>query len=742
MSEIALSDRDLSAAPDADGFRLFTPGPEDLERYEKNVAAFRKWAPWMMPKLDAIKGTATQLMVNDDGDFDIAFQGEKFFRGGSRKWAAERVDNFENKPDVQRLAAAPMDSGNLDDVANDTIYRFIKRCVDDEGMKFATGAVDMDCYHMVMLGVGLGDHLPLVIERTDCRNLILFEPNLEFYHHSLFTFDWAGLFDEFDIPGKRIWIFHEPIPIDIALRTRDSVRLMGAHFAEGTFLFQAYPSALLKQARTEILSDANLIVAGMGFLEDEFDMVRNSFNNLKGYTGQYYDRREETVYMPAFVVASGPSLDMDIEFLRENQHRALIVSCGTTLRILLRNGIIPDVQVEMENVPAVADIMDTLAKDHDLSGITLVAANTVDPRVQTHFNRTVFFIRPSLTSSRLFDLGEDATIEFPSPTVANLGFSLACELGFESIYLFGVDLGARNPHKHHASDAIYDTGQIEAGVSADDIEIPAPANFGGTMFSEYIYLWSKDMIENKATRYQGRRRFYNCSDGTRIDGILPKLSSMVSVPDQPDKKQIIDEIFESFPHYTAKQFDASWNGPRLRNEMRKFRNTLLVCCGGDPIDDIEDLDDNAPAVTNTADMAEPEFTDTSNLEITEFRGKHVAPVPSEYRAAAKTKPAADRAVAPSDLDFLVDITRNIIPGGDEATTEIHFFRGSVFMMMTAINYFAVRVPKGETRKKLADIAREEMADQIVKVADFILWFYDYMEGKVAKPPPVGAYKDM
>ena len=31
------------------------------------------------------------------------------------------------------------------------------------------------------------------LERTDCRNLVLHEPNIEFYYHSLFTFDWVSL---------------------------------------------------------------------------------------------------------------------------------------------------------------------------------------------------------------------------------------------------------------------------------------------------------------------------------------------------------------------------------------------------------------------------------------------------------------------------------------------------------------------------------------------------------------------
>ena len=111
----------------ADEFRVFTPGPKDLERFESNREAFKKYAPSIFQKLDAIKSTATQLVVNNEGDFDIDFRGEKFFQGGSRKWAADRVENFENKPNVQRISASPIHSANLDDVANDTMYRLKKR---------------------------------------------------------------------------------------------------------------------------------------------------------------------------------------------------------------------------------------------------------------------------------------------------------------------------------------------------------------------------------------------------------------------------------------------------------------------------------------------------------------------------------------------------------------------------------------------------------------------------------------
>ena len=46
------------------------------------------------------------------------------------------------------------------------------------------------------------------------------------------------------------------------------------------------------------------------------------------------------------------------------------------------------------------------------------------------------------------------------------------------------------------------------------------------------------------------------------------------------------------------------------------------------------------------------------------------------------------------------------------------------------------------RKALGEIGRQETTRHIKKVATFIIWFYDYIEGKTNTPPPVGAYKDI
>lgn len=674
-------------------------------RFRRNLKAWTKRFPDAGAELEAIKTTHSCLVADDGGDFDIAFRGDMMFGGGSKKWAKKRVKDFSLRSGAQRLIASPMDTANLDDVANVTIYNILNTAVREHGIKFATVPVNERGYHLVVLGVGLGDHIPILTKATNCQNLILLEPNLEFLYLSMFTFDWVGLFKEFDGVDKKIWFIGAKSSTRMALYIRDYLRLNGPHFIDGTFLFEAYPNSIMHAAVTGIMDNANVLLHGLGFLEDEFDMVRNAYHNFKNFEGRYYKHDKSPTFMPAFVIGSGPSLDNDLEMIRKNQDRAIIVSCGSAIRILLLNGIVPDFQMEMENVPAVTEITEKLSETNDLSQITLVASNTVDPGVSPFYGRTIFYIRPSLASSLIFDMGDDAGIDCATPTVSNLGFSFAQEIGCQTVYTFGVDMGARNPKQHHANDAAYNVGQLEFTT---EINTPAPGNFGGTVMSETIYLWGVDMLVIAAQRFAGVHTYYNCSDGVRIEGMIPKLSSTVALPERPEKQNIVEAIIEKFPFYTADDFRKAWTDRNPRRRIKEYRNRLLACCDYPEIDDFTDEDGNDGLATEdeTTETAEP-----------------VAP----GRRSKKRREAYE-------LDYLVRINLCLVPRGEPVTAEVHYYRGSMFLSMIGLNFFVARTPPGEKRETVIELGKQALCDQIIRICDAVLEFYDTLETPTEETP--------
>jgi len=697
------STADQQAADSRGEFRPLGKKEINHGRFRRNLRAWASRFKLLAKELEAIKTTHSYLVTNDDGDFDIAFRDDKMFGGGSKKWAKERIKDFHLREGTQRLLASHIDSSNLDDVANETIYKILDIAIHEHGIKFTQIPVNEECYHMVVMGVGLGDHIPLISKATNCQNLILVEPNLEFLYLSLFTFDWVKLFDEFDGINKKLWFISAKTSVEITLTLRDRLRLNGPHFIDGSFILEAYPNSAMHAAVDDLMTNTDVLLHGLGFLEDECDMLRNSYHNLKNHEGHYYKLDQSATYIPAFVIGSGPSLDNDLEMIRENQDRAIIISCGSAIRILLLNGITPDFQMEMENVPAVTEITEILSKTKDLSQITLVASNTVDPGVRPFYGQTIFYIRPGLASSRIFSMGEDAAVECANPTVSNLGFSFAQEIGCNNIYTFGVDMGTRDPKQHHANDAAYNVGQLEFTAK---INTPMPGNFGGTVMSERVYLWGVDMLNIAARRFIGTQNYYNCSDGVRLEGITPKLSSTVVLPEQPEKQKIVDEIIDRFPLYTTDDFRQAWVGRNSRRRIKEYRNQLLACCDHPGLDDFTEED-------GTGVLADDNVADDN--------------VATDDANSVAQRKLDKKANEPFELDFLVRINSSLVPYGKQASAEVFYYRGSMFLSMTGLNYFVVRTPPGDTREKVIAIGKKALCDQIIRICDTVLVFYDTLE---------------
>jgi hypothetical protein len=280
--------------------------------------------------------------------------------------------------------------------------------------------------------------------------------------------------------------------------------------------------------------------------------------------------------------------------------------------------------------------------------------------VKTLFENAVFYFRAGLASHPMFNLGSDTSIPWGMPTVANLGVSFAQQIGFRTIYLFGVDLGSRDPRKHHAKDAPYNAGEIEFTTTIDR---PVAGNFGGIVYSEYIYLWSRDIIQALIRDHVPRFVHYNCSDGVRIEGATPKLSRTITLPVPAQNKQtVVEKILTGMPEYARESFDAAWTNKNLIRSLYSLRDTLLGHCRS-----------------------------------TSGRG--------------------------FSLRYIDKAVRELIPLNDRLTPEIHYYRGTMLMTMIALHYYSARVPDPVKRRAVLKIMKEEYARLIDRVAERVVAFY-------------------
>ena len=251
---------------------------------------------------------------------------------------------------------------------------------------------------------------------------------------------------------------------------------------------------------------------GWGSFEDEMVGLKNAFINAKNAPflrlNSHIDSRLKT---PICVVGSGPSLEKNIDFIRANQNKMLIFSCGTALKVLKAHKIRIDFQVEIERVPYLAEVL----QNSNLGDTATLCASLVNPKVLQISHHTLLFMRGGSAASYIFDeiAPKIAPLEFCAPFVGNAGFSLACALSDEVI-MCGMDCGFVRGFAKHASGSIY--GDERAEIPADCFKVEGNcAEF--EVFSNAIFSLSKESFALAIAHY-APKSVHNLSFGAKIKG--------------------------------------------------------------------------------------------------------------------------------------------------------------------------------------------------------------------------------
>ncbi len=475
------------------------------------------------------------LVTKDGAPVDIAFDGGRQIYGGdARAFSRAQVAAYLEKP--LRLFMNRLDNtGLVSPICIDLTSALSAALVDVE---LSTYPSESPCF-LVVFGLGLGHHIEELARRCEARWLILVEPLAGFLEHSLGVVDWPKLVALFQERGGGIHLITEIDPGAIAASV---VRAMGAHgiaFADGSWIFTHYPLWAFSEARKRLHEAIEFAFINRGFFEDELRMMENAVANFAGRSFHLLEGkpRLERSEMAA-IVGAGPSLDEAIETLHRIRDRVLLFSCGTSLRPLLRNGLVPDFHCELENVPEVFDVIGETAQYGDLRRVTLVASATVDPRVPRFFGDTILFFRDAVSSTEILGPGY-RILPGCAPTCVNLGLSAALYMGVTDLALFGTDCGIRLGGKVHADGTIYrDLGMWQDKDRAREHPIELEGNFGGTVRTDWVYDACRLMLTGSIRAH--RVNVVNCSDGALIPGARPCVPESFSVARPPvDRREFL-----------------------------------------------------------------------------------------------------------------------------------------------------------------------------------------------------------
>ncbi|MBE0582739.1 MAG: motility associated factor glycosyltransferase family protein [Desulfofustis sp.] len=235
------------------------------------------------------------------------------------------------------------------------------------------------------------------------------------------------------------------------------------------------------------------------------------------------------------IVASGPSLAQDYEWLRHNQDRLLVFAVHSAVRPLRAHGIKPDLQFAID-MHLNEDVMRALQLHRD---VPLVAYFKASSPLLAAVDLPLLIVERDVANPVHF---EEMLIN-THPSTASMALSFACFCRPAELYLLGLDLGFHDSETQAISGGIHDTRRKQT----DNLHL-VPANFfdhTGILTTPFFNA-VKISVERELKEQRQGQHCCNLSDGARIEGTRSARSAEVVLADYPGKAHDLQAINGAF----------------------------------------------------------------------------------------------------------------------------------------------------------------------------------------------------
>ncbi len=374
-------------------------------------------------------------------------------------------------------------------------------------------------YKFIFFGVGVGVQLSVIHQKIDTDSYLIIEDNLELFRLSMFVTDYKVLghkarlfFSVMDDPGEFKQIY-DLFAADLMIRNSHlKFYLLSDSYAPKIKQIQnfAVTQAHLAYPYNHLLHK-NLLVSHAIYEDYDFLNISRPFE-----ASPFSDK-------PILYLAAGPSLDVRMEWVRENQKKFIIVCVFMIADKLEQEGVLPDIVVHVDEAKeAITNTLRSMEASGFLKESIFILAASVPLGLFTAIGKkeNIFLIEDRTRYKK-----DHGFIEFFS--VGEVGYALSLIFGVKEIYLLGLDLAVdQKTGKTHASGhrtsveidiSRGDTGPESSGTLRETL-ITVKGNRQATVFTTPLFDASIHRINYFTRLYKsGDQKIYNLSDGAYYD---------------------------------------------------------------------------------------------------------------------------------------------------------------------------------------------------------------------------------
>jgi hypothetical protein len=509
-----------------------------LETYQKNLNYFEKNHPAVHKELMALElviaeGLYTErysLEYKDEGYFDILeLESQEFLYKANSLEAAKRMvamlDHKRTGSVFKGLTYGSTTEANAETIDksqlcfHNALWATIK--IINYVTAHASSQTQMRRVHkIIFLGVGLGLHLLGVVEKLKPQVIFIKEKNLETFRLSLFVTDYEKLsedafiyfsltddeaierdnFIEFLNKGNNFNLHMKHIPF--AHGYEQDLQRLQSHVLSQSYINYGYSAMLLR-----FIDSPRYLAQGYPYVN-----IMKRYHDFPGNI---------LAHKPVLFVFSGPSSSNNIEWIKTNRDRFIVVSPLSACRLLNIHGMSPDVVLHID--PGVHS--STLFKDLDVkeffkNTIVILSSNVDEVTLQRFDRNNVYIVEQGSEYKKGFG-------SFSSPSVGEYTYGLFMILGATNIFMLGVDLaldsktlqthGSYHPYQKTAvannNSATLDPKKSMVYIKGNfQDQVPSLPNFKISIQQVEIFT---DALKKE------HHHVYNMSDGAYLKGCEP-----------------------------------------------------------------------------------------------------------------------------------------------------------------------------------------------------------------------------
>lgn len=274
---------------------------------------------------------------------------------------------------------------------------------------------------------------------------------------------------------------------------------------------------------------------------------------------------------PVILAASGPSLLKQIPLLKKVEKKAIIISAGSTTKVLLDHGITPDFITSIEG----AENNYNHFKDYFFEETIFVHTTYSNHKISDHFKKRPYVCIEEI-NAYLNNIFNDKLVSLPiGGTVAHLSLSLANYMTTGPIALIGQDLAYTN-NQSHVDGHARKTKIVDVNENRNLIEVDG--YYGEKVTTSpgmYSMKKSFERIISDLKRKNIDKKIFNCTEGgAKLEG-FDQIPFKVFCETYLDQKK--EKTIQNLPQTTYSSLEYRNVKKSLEDELKDSKKIIRLC---------------------------------------------------------------------------------------------------------------------------------------------------------------------